>query len=279
MVGGVLQQLTVKYLGLVTAFIAAFVYFVACGSQLYQVSLVGDHDEKKISADATDPDSARYGLHAPEGWAKLPIPFVIDAQMSEEQQEGLKTAMALWETAVGKRLFEFKGKDSKSGDSFRDLYGSLADNTNGNYLDQHWQKTGKAQVVLATTIWDINPANSKQIKTADIRFNDEFYIIGDSYRAKLKAVGDTREYADMVTLALHETGHFLGLTHIEKDYDRYSIMNPTIYIGEGLANRQLSCGDIARIQQIYGCAGAACEQQGCDDLNNITSSPGDEADQ
>jgi hypothetical protein len=36
-------------------------------------------------------------------------------------------------------------------------------------------------------------------------------------------------------------------------------MNPSIMIGEGLANRYLSQGDVERIQKIYGCLGSACD--------------------
>jgi len=36
-------------------------------------------------------------------------------------------------------------------------------------------------------------------------------------------------------------------------------MNPSIMIGEGLASRSVSVGDIKRIQKIYGCAGSACD--------------------
>jgi len=63
---------------------------------------------------------------------------------------------------------------------------------------------------------------------------------------------------DMESLALHELGHLLGLGHIPAAVDPYSIMNPSLLIGEGLANRRVSRGDIERIQKIYGCVGKAC---------------------
>jgi hypothetical protein len=40
--------------------------------------------------------------------------------------------------------------------------------------------------------------------------------------------------------------------------DSLSVMNPTLFIGEGLSNRRLSEGDIKRVQSIYGCEGIAC---------------------
>jgi hypothetical protein len=80
-------------------------------------------------------------------------------------------------------------------------------------------------------------------------------MIGDSLTSKADA---KREVVDMQTLALHELGHLLGLAHIDAQVDSQSIMNPSVFIGEGLANRRLSKGDLERIQKIYGCAGDSC---------------------
>ena len=62
----------------------------------------------------------------------------------------------------------------------------------------------------------------------------------------------------MESMALHELGHLLGLTHSSAEDDPLSIMNPALLIGEGLANRTMSESDVKRIQQVYGCAGGAC---------------------
>ena len=70
---------------------------------------------------------------------------------------------------------------------------------------------------------------------------------------------DERLVVDMESLALHELGHLLGLSHVDQSLDRYSIMNPSLLIGEGLITRNISRGDIARLQKIYGCAGTACD--------------------
>jgi len=108
---------------------------------------------------------------------------------------------------------------------------------------------------LATTIWDNDPNDPDKILTADIRFNSDFYNIGDSLSGKNPS---EKEMVDMQTLALHELGHLLGLAHIDSSIDPQSIMNPSVFIGEGLANRRLSKGDIERIQKIYGCIGESC---------------------
>ena len=164
--------------------------------------------------------------------------------------------MKTWETAVGKQLFIYQGDDAKTGDNFDDLYSSLNDTVNGHYQDDDWSKTGKSEMVLATTIWDNVKGDEYSIETADIRFNSQHYIIGDSFN--LSSTPD-KEVVDMESLALHELGHLLGLSHVSEDSDPYSIMNPTLYIGEGLANRRISKGDIELLQRIYGCEGESCD--------------------
>lgn len=262
----------IKYAALVGAVMMGFVNFVACGSQFYQVSLKDDsHNRQQDSSTiegSDDPASPNFGLHAPGGWAELPIHFKVGYLMTAEQKKGLLRAMDVWQTAVGRQLFSFDGaQDGVSGDSFKDLYSSLDDGVNGHYLDEDWAKTDKPSLVLATTIWDNDPSNSNKIKTADIRFNANYYTIGDSFVTR--AVG-SKEVVDIETLAIHELGHLLGLTHMSSAIDPQSIMTPSLYIGEGLANRHVSRGDITRIQKIYGCQRAVCDpDQILADINRL----------
>jgi predicted Zn-dependent protease len=81
-------------------------------------------------------------------------------------------------------------------------------------------------------------------------------LLGDSLQL---TATESKEVVDMQSLALHELGHLLGLTHVESDIDQLSVMNPNLFIGEGLTTRKLSRGDVLRIQQIYGCDGEACD--------------------
>lgn len=245
-----------RYIAFIGGTVALFVNFVACGAQMYQVSLKDDTQVLE-SAEVNDPSSPVFGLHSPNGWRQLPIHFKVDSTLDADQKAGLIKAMNTWEMAVGKKLFVFEGVHSGvTGDSFSELYDSLNDNINGHYLDQHWDKTGKPTIVLATTIWDNDPDDVKKILTADIRFNSNYYVIGNA----LRAVADGhREVVDMQTLALHELGHLLGLAHIPGNIDSQSVMASTVYIGEGLTNRKLSKGDLERVQKIYGCEGNACD--------------------
>lgn len=264
-----MRAILAKYVTLVFITLAGFVQFVACGAQMYQVSLEEDHDVTQLPAASQDPSSERYGLHSTEGWRELPIHFKVGQMVTEDQEAGLKEAMRIWEVAVGKKLFVYDGKHQADGGSFEGLYGSLEDQINGNYLNPDWGKTKKSQAVLATTVWDVNQANQDEIVAADIHFNSQYYLIGDAYELLYEAETQ-REVVDMVTLGLHELGHKLGLTHVSAEYDKHSIMNPTLYIGEGMANRYLSCGDVKRIQSIYGCAGEACDQEAtCAKLSGV----------
>jgi hypothetical protein len=242
-----------RYIAILGCLIFLFCNFVACGTQLYQLSLEQDTDNKRTQVQAGAANT--YGLHSPGGWKKLPIAFKVSAKMSTDQVQGLLTAMKTWEWSVGKPLFQFLGKSEIAGDDFKDLYSSLTDLENGHYLDYNWEKTGKPKTVLATTIWENTPSDPASIDTADIRFNANYYLISNALTAKTK---DNKEVVDMQSLALHELGHLLGLAHIDPKDDPDSVMNPSLFIGEGLVTRRLSKKDIQRVQKVYGCLGNAC---------------------
>ena len=254
----------IKYFSVLCCVGLFFTNFVSCGLQFYKVSL---QEDTVIDApyDASDPNSEYYGIHATAGWQKLPISFYVGSNFenqfqldSNEEMQGLLRAIKTWEVAVGRKLFEFKGVHKNvEGDSFKDLYSSLEDSLDGYYLDENWEKVGKSEMVLATTIWQKGGHNHDAIATSDIRFNNDFYIFGDSLTLQYDDE-NAREVVDMESLALHELGHLLGLAHVDEDVDAYSAMNPSMLIGHGLTARGVSKGDIERIQKIYSCQGYAC---------------------
>src|SRR5690606_29253217 len=117
-----------RYAVLVFAVLFVFTNFIACGSQLYQVSLDDDFESSKLPEEATNPNSTLYGIHASSGWNNLPIEYRFGAGMNDSQKYYLQKAMKSWEIAIGKPLFKFLGNhDGVSGDSFNDLYSSLKD--------------------------------------------------------------------------------------------------------------------------------------------------------
>jgi hypothetical protein len=239
--------------------VGVFTQFIACGAELYQVSLEGDADQVNLRQPKA-PDDPSFGIHARNGWQELPIRIRTAADLSREQVQAIRNAMRTWEWALGRQagqIFLYEGiHEGMIGDRFRDLSSSLKDQINGQYFDANWSKTGKNMQVLATTIWE-NALNSDEvIATADIRYNTQVYLFGDSFR--LKSTPE-RQVVDLESLALHEIGHLLGLEHVDQKTDGFSIMNPNLYVGEGLATRTLSRGDIQRIQSIYSCVGLACD--------------------
>jgi hypothetical protein len=240
-----------------------FTHFISCGAQMYQVSLEGDHGNPEASgqaaANSTDPKSKEFGLHAPKGWSELPIQYAFTKDMSDTQKTAVQRAMATWEKATGKSLFKYLGIErTRTGSDFPDLYTSLSDTLNGNYLRNDWALTKKSNNVLATTGWNNFNNDYEVISTADIHYNTDKYFLAD---ALTMAPVDKREIVDMQSLALHELGHLLGLAHVSVEYDPSSIMNPSLFIGQGLATRHLSSGDVKRIHTIYGCDGNACDAE------------------
>jgi hypothetical protein len=258
-----IKKFGLKYLAVLGTLSFLFSQFIACGAQFYKVSLEDDvapPPGASVSSKGQDPSSPSFGIHAASGWSKLPIDFYTGQNLSPDQVEQLRVAMDTFEWALGWEsgtLFNYMGKHAnRTGDSFPDLYSSLEDGQNGHYADFDWSKTQKNYQVLATTIWANAETMTDAIESADIRFNTEYYNIGDSYY--ILTDGD-REVVDMLSLALHELGHLLGLQHIEEEVDVNSVMNPRLFIGEGLAQRSLSEGDIRRLQMVYPCREDACD--------------------
>jgi hypothetical protein len=237
---------------------AALGGFVACGAQSYRVPVHGEAETDpnqpsnvKTSGDNRMNGAALLGVHSQAGWSRTgPILFYTSSEMPDKVATHLRQAMSLWEAAVGKQLFVYQGKENKAGRDFKSLYQPLDDGVNGHYFDYTWAlSTGKSPSVLATTIWENSPSDVQSIVKADIRYNAEYYVFGDA----LNEFGEgKRTIVDMESLALHELGHLLGLSHVNPDDDKYSVMNPSLFIGEGMTTRKLSRGDVERIRSIYG---------------------------
>jgi hypothetical protein len=254
------RHVIVGYLGLMTMVSTTLGGYVACGAQQYRVPVHGDEpapsrpntgQSGSISGAASPGGVNLAGVHSAAGWSKnLPIVFKTSGEMQSEVVEQLRRAMKTWETAVGKPMFRYEGIEDTRGADFADLYQPLDDPLNSHYFDFNWGiATGKSASVLATTIWENDPSDAARIVKGDIRYNAEFYIFGDALKQYSEG---KRTIVDMESLALHEVGHLLGLAHIAESDDRYSVMNPSLFIGEGMMTRRLSEGDVERIRAVYG---------------------------
>ena len=268
-----LNHLIIKYLLCSGALVGLFTGFIACGAENYRADLKDDI----VSVTDNSSNSGNedyYGIHAKDGWINLPIPMKFGENVPEKNISMIKKAIHSWETAIGKTLFNFTGTHKGvHGDSFTELYDSLTgDSVNGHYFDYDWDKTGKHKAVLGTTIWSTPLSTVDKIVTADIRYNLQEYIMGD---ALVDLSEGNKIIVDLESLAIHEAGHLLGLAHVDEETDEYSIMNPSLFIGEGLTTRIPSRGDIERIQKIYGCSGDACDVDATllklEEMNNTDS--------
>jgi hypothetical protein len=243
------QRILGTYLAVVGLTATTLGGYVACGAQTYRVRV--DDDLGSPSAASRSSSSNLTGVHSSKGWvSRLPIHFKSAASMTPEMVYQLQSAMKTWELAVGKDLFAYDGTEAREGNSFPELYAPLSDVVNGHYLDLTWAaSTRKPKSVLATCIWENDAKDARYISKADIRYNSESYVFGDTLTEYSQG---ERIIVDMESLALHELGHLLGLSHISTDEDRYSVMNPALFIGEGMITRKLSRGDLERIRSIYG---------------------------
>lgn len=246
------------YLSLMTLVSTTLGGYVACGAQKYRVPVHGSEPEaanKRPNAGQSGTAMVNgtnlFGVHSNKGWARnMPVRFKTSVEIPDAVVKQLRTAMASWEKAVGKTMFVFEGVENRKGSDFAELYQPLNDNVNSHYFDFNWQKaTGKSTTVLATTIWENDPRDQSSIVKADIRYNAEYYIFGDALKDFSEG---KRTIVDLESLALHEVGHLLGLTHVSEKDDRYSVMNPSLFIGEGMMTRRLSEGDIERVRSVYG---------------------------
>ncbi|MEN9809776.1 MAG: hypothetical protein RLZZ488_1343 [Pseudomonadota bacterium] len=250
------RNLVMAYVAATSAVSTLMGGFVACGAQSYRISVHGEVADKidrpNTQSSGSNLSSGNLpGVHSSAGWKRsLPIRFVTSDEISPDIVKQLQAAMKAWEMAVGKSLFAYDGQEAKKGSDFRQLYEPLSDGKNGNYFDNNWfGATGKPNSVLATTIWENSPRDTASIVKADIRYNAEFYVFGNSLEEFSEG---KRTIVDMESLAIHELGHLLGLSHVKENEDRFSVMNPSLFIGEGMITRRLSKGDIVRIRSVYG---------------------------
>ena len=246
------MDIVLKYIRLSILSASLFMIAVACGTAGYKVPVDEEtKGHKNVRAGgrpaASAPKKKILGIHSPAGWPQRPIEKWFGSSLTNSQKKAILEAASIWSAATREPLFKNGSTHDAIGDDFIDLYSSLNDSITATYIDSDWDKTGKPNRTLGTTIW-INNQDGSGITHADIRLNGQVYAFGDTDTME----EEDKPIVDLVTLALHEMGHLLGLSHVSEEEDPYSIMNPTMFIGRGMHARILSEGDIKRIQSIYG---------------------------
>lgn len=221
----------------------------SCGSppivKARQVFLHEDIDNNSAATLLDDSLSVHlYGIHAPGGWETQPIVLRFEERVSAPVREGVIKAASTWNNAIGFELLTFEGTAANFKGT---LYGRLDDEISTVGVESHWCRTNKPNLVLGTAIWNNSKSDPTKLTSADLVLNDQYYIIGNSL--ELKSDGN-REVVDAESLALHELGHLLGLTHTPS-YAGGSVMSPNVFIGDGIVSRQLFELDVARVRFLY----------------------------
>ncbi len=216
---------------------------------------------KTVQHDDSTGDINQVILYS-QGWGSsynYPITIDISIQISNENSSlitQIQNAINTWNNAIGRSILTLRtGVDTYTGNLFPGLYTPLQNPFKALYYDEisggsgGWvNNTGKNSSIIATTIFS---SNGNSIHGADIRFNRDAYVFGDTTTGNNTS---TTYIADMESIALHELGHVLGLGHAMNETG--SVMYPYINVGPNSSNspttaRCLSANDVARIRSIY----------------------------
>lgn len=197
---------------------------LACGSE---------NDENQGNCDASIKSSGYLlsnDCRALSWGMSIPIKIYYGSSLSEEAISAFEEAIRIWENAVGKNLFDVLGNFSDFGAENDTLI-----NTIGMRSGSQWTASpieGKADEPAKTIYYYKN-----FIYNADIFLNSDFPF----------SVNGTPNTYDLVSIALHELGHVLGLDH--DDSSPLIVMNSKIY--KGMMRRTLTKTDIQRVRSLY----------------------------
>jgi hypothetical protein len=173
--------------------------------------------------------SGSVSATAPFVWEGAPFPktmFISDQYSTVDEQTKINDMMTAWETAMNHYdFFTVSGSaDTKDINVANFSTSSLRDGKLSIYKATMWPYPDYPDALAITQIFAIryNSGSSDEfvaIQEADILVNYEFFeydTTGFSY--------------DYQTVILHELGHFLGLQHKPRSYNRNnSVMYPSIY--------------------------------------------------
>lgn len=127
-------------------------------------------------------------------WRKAsPIKFHFDPNFSSDFENSLRAAAAVWETVIGRKVFDFIR--ATSFEEFK----VFKDGRNLIYFSSDWSDEKSEQQALTSVFWREN-----SILEADIIINTKNF----QYYVGAKTSG-----VHFPSLMIHELGHVLGLVH------------------------------------------------------------------
>lgn len=191
---------------------------------------------------ASTSSGGAYSATAPQSWqSAFPKTFRISSNFSNTDNTSIEAMGDQWETSLSNKInfFSYGTRIANNNAPAQDGIFAIQKSTDWYYKDY-------PDALAVTQIWGVvynrgAPDQYMVIQEADILMNYEHFKFDDP------AV--TYDY-DLKTVMLHEMGHFLGLQHVPKTYDRtQSVMYPSIYYTE--VKRVPMARDIADMASKY----------------------------
>ena len=160
---------------------------------------------------------------------ELPIVFYLHESFPQQYVPAVEAAMSRWEQTYGMEMFKLAGYTNAPLQPKQDQWNIM-------YWMNTWEPNRKYEQARTSIYW-----LGDKIREADIRFNARDFRYFWGMRPDPSAV-------DIESLAVHELGHVLGLSHVE-DESKGSVMNPVLKYGT--FRRQISDSDVASLECEY----------------------------
>ncbi len=170
--------------------------------------------------------------------SQFPLTIQIDPYFEEDEYNGITEIGDVWNQAAGKSLLKFQ----RASDSLQyvDL-NSYRDSSLGIHFMEQWFDDLSPHALAVTQFYGqkIVKDGTEMIKIihADILINGEYYDF---------SITSASGRYDLLSVVLHELGHFLGLKH---DYSESSVMLPVLSIEQ--QKRVLATNDKADLLKLY----------------------------